>query len=108
MLRGTQHDRKCRVEGKMLYLIMLVIFLIQFLVIFGVLMFVIFLARPEVPFSDKDSEEWPAKDDRDHRPPRPPEGKPPTSGKNISRSSSKPTKQVMATRLPALAALRIT
>ena len=39
----------------MLYLILLVIFLIQFLVIFGVLMFVIFMARPEVPFSDKDS-----------------------------------------------------
>jgi flagellar basal body-associated protein FliL len=32
----------------MLYLILLVIFLIQFLVALGALMFVIFLARPEV------------------------------------------------------------
>jgi hypothetical protein len=35
----------------MLYLILLVIFLIQFLVALGALMFVIFLARPEVPLS---------------------------------------------------------
>jgi hypothetical protein len=63
----------------MFYLILLVIFLIQFLVIFGVLMFVIFMARPEVPFSSNDTKEGPAKDDRDHRPPRSPEGKPPHS-----------------------------
>jgi hypothetical protein len=90
----------------MLYLILLVILLIQFLIIFGLLMFVIFLARPEVPFSGKNSQEWPARDDRDHRPPQPPEKKPPTSGGNASRSSSKPTKQDMAIHLPALAPFR--
>jgi hypothetical protein len=34
-----------------LYLALLIVFLIQFLVVLGALMFVIFLARPEVPFS---------------------------------------------------------
>jgi hypothetical protein len=88
-----------------LYLVLLIIFLIQFLVVLGALVFVIFLARPEVPFSGEDSQERSAHDDRHHLSPRPPEGEPPTSGKNAARSSRKPSKQVMATRPPTLAAL---
>ena len=34
----------------MLYLVLLIIFLIQFLVVLGALTFAVFLARPEVPF----------------------------------------------------------
>jgi hypothetical protein len=34
----------------MLYVVLLVIFLIQFLVVLGALTFAVFLARPEVPF----------------------------------------------------------
>jgi flagellar basal body-associated protein FliL len=34
-----------------LYVVLLVIFLIQFLVALGGLMFVIFLVRPEIPFA---------------------------------------------------------
>jgi hypothetical protein len=41
----------------MLYivLVLLIIFLIQFLVVLTALMFVVFLARPEVPFSGDSS-----------------------------------------------------
>ena len=35
----------------MLYVVLLVIFLVQFLVALGALTFAVFLARPEVPFS---------------------------------------------------------
>ena len=35
----------------MLYVVLLIIFLIQFLVTLTALMFAVFLARPEVPFS---------------------------------------------------------
>jgi hypothetical protein len=38
-----------------LYVVRLVIFLIQFLVVLGALMFVLFLARPEVPFLEDGS-----------------------------------------------------
>ena len=36
--------------GRIVYLVLLVIFLIQFLVVLAALMFAVFLARPEVPF----------------------------------------------------------
>ena len=81
----------------MLYLILLVILLIQFLFALGALAFVIFLARPEVPFSGDRSLERTAPDDREHLSPCPPEEKPPASRKNASRSSRKPTKQVIPT-----------
>jgi hypothetical protein len=90
----------------MLYLILLVIFLIQFLVALGALMFIIFVARSEVPLLGDGSQERTALDDRDGLSPRPPEGKPPASGKNASRSSWKPASQVVPTRpstLPAFA-----
>jgi hypothetical protein len=90
----------------MLYLILLIIFLIQFLVVLGALIFVIFVARPEVPFSGDIEQGGTAPEDRGRLSPRPPEEKPPASGKNASRSSRKPTKEVMATRpstLPAFA-----
>jgi flagellar basal body-associated protein FliL len=89
----------------MLYLILLVIFLIQFLVVLGALMFVIFVARPEVPFSGDGEQERTAPEDRDHLPTHPREGNSAASGKNAWRSSRNPTKQVMATRpspLPAV------
>jgi hypothetical protein len=88
----------------MLYMILLIIFLIQFLVVLGALIFVIFVARPEVPFLGDGSQERTAPDDRGRLSPRPPEGKSPASGKNASRSSRKPAKEVLATRpspLPA-------
>jgi hypothetical protein len=88
----------------MLYTILLIIFLIQFLVVLGALIFVIFLARPEVPFSGDISQERPTPDDRDHPPPHPPEGKTSASKKNASRSPTKPAQQVMATWPSTLAA----
>jgi hypothetical protein len=38
-------------EDELFYLVLLIIFLIQFLVVLAALMFAVFLARPEVPFS---------------------------------------------------------
>jgi hypothetical protein len=90
----------------MLYLILLVIFLIQFLVALGALMFIIFVARPEVPLLGDGSQERTAPDDRDRLSPRPRGGKPPASGKNVSRSSRKSAYQVVPTlpsTLPAFA-----
>jgi len=78
-----------------LTLVLLIFFLIQFLVALGALIFVIFLARPEVPSSGDGSLDKPSADDRDHLLPRPPEGKPPASGKNALMSSRKPTKAVI-------------
>jgi hypothetical protein len=89
----------------MLYLILLVIFLIQFLVVLGALMFVIFVARPEVPYYGDVAQERTAPEDRDHLSTHPREENSPASGKNAWRSSRKPTKQVMATRLSPLAAV---
>jgi flagellar basal body-associated protein FliL len=91
------------VEDEVLYLILLIIFLIQFLVVLGALIFVTFVARPEVPFSGDGEQGSTAPEGRDHLSPRPPEEKPPASGKNALRSSRKPTKQVMATRPSTLA-----
>jgi hypothetical protein len=85
--------------------VLLIIFLIQFLVALGALMFLISAARPEVPLSGEGPQEGTAPDDRDRLSSRPPEGKPP-SGKNVSRSSRKPANQVVPTRpstLPAFA-----
>ena len=64
----------------MLYLILLLVFLIQFLVILGALLLVIFTARPEVPISGNGMKERTAL--RDHPSPRPPAGKPPTPDLN--------------------------
>ena len=55
----------------MLNLILLIIFLIQFLVVLGALIFVIFLARPEVPFTGNGPHDKPSPDDRDHQNDRP-------------------------------------
>ena len=77
----------------MLSLVLLIFFLIQFLVALGVLIFVIILARPEVPFSGDGPHDKPSPDDHDHLLPRPPEGKAPASGKNASGTSTKPTKR---------------
>jgi flagellar basal body-associated protein FliL len=104
MLCCAEHDGKCCVEGRMLYLILLVIFLIQFLVVLVALSFVIFTARPEVPFSGNGMKERTAPDDRDRPSPRPPEEKPPTSGKNASGSSKDPAKRVTVTQPPTLVA----
>ena len=104
MLRCAEHDRKRCPEGKVLYLILLVIFLIQFLVVLVALSFVIFTARPEVPFSGNGMKERTAPDDRDHPSPRPLEGKPPTSGKNALGSLKGPTKRLMVTQPPTLVA----
>jgi hypothetical protein len=49
-----------------LYVVLLIIFLIQFLVALGVLMFVIFLVRPEAPFSGDGPQQASTPDDRGH------------------------------------------
>lgn len=82
----------------MLSLILLIIFLIQFLVVLGALMFVIFLARPEVPFIGQGPQERQAPGDRGRLRARPFEGESPASGENSSRSPRTPTRQVMAIR----------
>ena len=87
----------------MLYLILLLMFLIQFLVILGALLLMIFTARSEVPISGNGMKERTTP--RDHPSPRPPEGKPPMSGKNASGSSKKPVTQVVVSRPPTLVAL---
>jgi len=79
----------------MLYLIMLIIFFIQFLVVLGALIFVIFFARPEVPLSGYGPQESPAPKKVAQVSPRPVEGEVPTSGKN-ARSSLAP--QALAPR----------
>jgi hypothetical protein len=63
----------------MICVFLLLIFLIQFLVALGVLMFVIFLARPGVPFLGNGPREKPGLDDRDYRLPSPTLGNTPTS-----------------------------
>jgi hypothetical protein len=79
------------------YLILVISFLIQFLVILGALISVIFFARPEVPLLGDGTEERFTTRGRDQRLP---ERMPPTSGRNASRNSWNPT------RPPVLAAFR--
>ena len=86
----------------MFYIVLLIIFLIQFLVALGALMFVIFLARPEVPLSGDGALKKTC--DRDRLHPHPPEEKGSASGKNGSRQVSKPPRQVLVTRPATLAA----
>ena len=73
----------------MFYLILLVFFLIQFLVILGVLIFAIFFARPKVPLSGDGTQERPP--DREQRSFRPPE-----DGPRIVEFSSLAARQVRA------------
>jgi hypothetical protein len=70
----------------MLYLIMLILFFIQFLVVLGALILVIFFARPEVALLGHGPQECPAPKEGAQVSPRPPEGVAPTSGNNASRS----------------------
>ena len=62
----------------MLYLILLVVFLIQFMVALGVLMFIISLARPEAPISGDGLQQVSNSDDRSHPLARPSDGEPHT------------------------------
>lgn len=66
----------------MLYLILLIFFLIQFLVVLGALIFVIFLARPEVPLLGDGPQKKPALADHVQLSPDPAEGKLLSSGNN--------------------------
>jgi len=68
----------------MLYLIMLIIFFLQFLVVLSALIFVIFFARPEVPLLGHGLQESPAPKEGAQVLSRPPTGEAPTSGKNSS------------------------
>ena len=65
----------------MFYLILLVVFLIQFLVVLGALMFAIFMARPEVPLSGDAGLEKNEAQDRDRKSAHAPEKKGSASGK---------------------------
>jgi hypothetical protein len=76
----------------MLCLIVLVIFLLQFLVALAALMFAVFLARPEVPFLARNTLEAITPAGHHHFSPCLPERKTSASGKNALRSSRKPTK----------------
>ena len=65
----------------MLYLIMLIIFFLQFLVVLSALIFVIFFARPEVPLLGHGLQESPAPKEGAQVLSRPPTGEAPTRGK---------------------------
>ena len=68
----------------MLYLIMLIIFFLQFLVVLSALIFVIFFARPEVPLLGHGPQESPATKEGAQVSSRQPTGEAPTSGKKAS------------------------
>ena len=76
----------------MLYLVLLIIFLIQFLVVLTALMFAIFLARPEVPLSGDSSLKATTTQGRHHFFLCLREWITSAMGKKASRSSRKPTK----------------
>jgi hypothetical protein len=78
-------------------LVLLIIFLIQFLVVLTALMLVVFLARPEVPFSGDSSLKATTTEDRHHFFACLRKWITSAIGKKASRSSRKPTKQVMVT-----------
>jgi len=70
----------------MLHLIMLIIFFIQFLVVLGALIIVMFFARSIVPLSGYGPQESPAPEEVVQVSLRAPEGEAPPSGKNASGS----------------------
>jgi len=70
----------------MLSLIMLIIFFLQFLLVLGALIFVIFFARPEVPLLGHGPHECPAPMDGAQVSSRPREGEAPTLGENAPSS----------------------
>ena len=76
----------------MLYLVLLIIFLIQFLVVLAALMFAIFLTRPEVPLSGDSSLKATTTKGRHHFFLCLRECITSAIGKKASRSSRKPTK----------------
>ena len=79
----------------MFYLILLAFFLVQFLVILGVLLFAIFFSRPEVPLKGDGQLERTAVDDSK---------KPTTRGKDASGDSHPTKSQLTAVQPPVFAA----
>jgi hypothetical protein len=88
-------DIALRSEAEMLYLILLAFFVVQFLVIVGVLLFAIFFSRPEVPLKGKGGREGTAVDDSE---------KPTGRGKDASGDSHTPMNQLIAVQPPVFAA----
>jgi hypothetical protein len=75
-----------------LYLVLLIIFLIQFLVVLAALMFAIFLTRPEIPLSGDSSLKATTTQGRHHFFPCLREWITSAIGKKTRRSSRKPAK----------------
>jgi len=88
----------------MLYILLLAFFLIEFLVIIGVILFAILFSRPEVPLKGDGGLEWTAFDDGDKSVLRLREAEPTNRGVDASLDSRKPMNQLMAAQAPVLAA----
>jgi hypothetical protein len=88
----------------MLSLILLAFFLVEFLVIVGVLLFAILCSRPEVPLKGHGGLEWTGVDGRDECAFRQHEAEPTTRAEDASKDSRTLVNQLMAVRPLAFAA----
>jgi hypothetical protein len=61
-------DIALRIEDEMLYIFLLCLFLVEFLVIIGVILFAILFSRPEVPLTGDGGLEWTAAGGGNERP----------------------------------------
>ena len=89
----------------MLYIFMPAFFLVQFLVIVGVILFAIFFSRPEVPLKGDGGLEQTAVGQRAKGAPRRREAEPTTGGKDASRDSQRLMNRLMPVRPSVFAAL---
>jgi hypothetical protein len=89
----------------MLYIFLLAFFLVQFLVIVGVILFAIFFSRPEVPLKGDGGLERTAVDQGADRGPRQREAESTAGGKDASKDSQRLMKRLMTVRPAVFAAL---
>jgi hypothetical protein len=89
----------------MLYIFLLAFFLVQFLVIVGVILFAIFFSRPEVPLKGDGGLERTAVGQGAECAPRQREADPTTGGKDASEDLQRLMKRLMTVRPAVFAAL---
>jgi hypothetical protein len=94
-----------RIEDEMLYIFLLALFLVEFLVIIGVIVFAILFSRPEVPLKGDGGLEWTAAGGGNERPLQRRGAEPKNRGNVAPGDSHARMNQVLAVRPPVFAAL---
>jgi hypothetical protein len=98
-------DIALRIEDQMLYVLLLAFFLVEFLVIIGVISFAILFSRPEVPLTGDGGLKRISVDDDECALQR--QAEPAARGNVASENSHTPINQLLAVRPPVFVALSV-